>query len=84
MRTVRHLAGTLRSVHNTHRNARRTGQVIRRKHTAHPQYYAMTLWGYKWVRKLDDATVFYEPRLLRAELAATDMTIYCFYEIIET
>ena len=78
-----HFTGTARTLYNTRVYAKRVGFVIRRKHTLQPRYYKATLWGYKWVKNLDDATVFRERRLLKAELLATDMTIYSEYEIIE-
>ena len=83
MKIVSHLSGTLRTLYNTRVYSQQTGFVIRRKYTLQPRYYAATLWGYKWVKKLEDATVFRDRRFIRAELLATDMTIYCEYEIIE-
>lgn len=83
MKTVRHLRGTLHSLANTRNAYGKPRFVIRRKHTLQPRYYQATLWGYKWVKNLDDATVFLDRRFIRAELLATDMIIYNEYEIIE-
>lgn len=83
MRTVRHLRGTLQTLNNTRRHANSPRYVIRKKHSAQPRYYQATLWGYKWVKKPADATVFFDRRFLRAELLATDMVYYDAYEIIQ-
>lgn len=83
MKPVRHLRGTLQTLANTRHIDSQTRFVIRKKHSAQPRYYQATLWGYKWVRKSDDATVFFDRRFLQAELLATDMVYYDAYEIIQ-
>ena len=84
MKTVRHLTGTLRTIHNTRQAEKQVGFIIKKRYAPHPMFYRMTLWGYEWVRNRDNATVFRDRRMIEAELVATSMAIYHHYEIVQT
>lgn len=83
MKTVRYLTGTLRTIHNTKQAEKQVGFIIKKRYAPHPMFYRMTLWGYEWDRNRDKATVFRDRRMLDAELVATTMAIYNYYEIIQ-